>query len=192
MITPEKAIEALNKKIETLQGVHNSKEFGGWQSTAVNTLSNIYSESDERIKKFGRIRAFGLYSRDDYTQDAKREAKEILDSIISDIEHFGIPNSSKDDSGKGVSVNVNQSNNQTQSTNISINLSIILDAVKGELRASEIEELKEIIESPEEPKEKKKNFMDKIKSFGSDVASNILANILTNPQVYEQLGKNLY
>jgi len=131
MITPEKAIEALSKKIETLQGVHNSTEFWTWQITASNTLSYIYSEKDERIRKFMGISASGLYGGGDYTNEAKKEAKDILESIISDIEHFGIPNSSKDYSGKGVSVNVNQSNNQTQSTNISINLSIILDAVKG-------------------------------------------------------------
>ena len=49
-------------------------------------------------------------------------------------------------------------------------------------------ELKAILESSDEPEKKTKRFIDKIKSFGSDVASNILANLLTNPKVYEQLG----
>jgi hypothetical protein len=51
-----------------------------------------------------------------------------------------------------------------------------------------LEELKAILSSELDENEKKKNFFDKIKSFGSDVASNILASLMTNPAVYEQLG----
>ena len=51
-----------------------------------------------------------------------------------------------------------------------------------------LNQLKEILESNQEPKEKKKTFVEKMKSFGSDVASNILANLLTKLKVYEQMG----
>ena len=191
MITPEKARVAIQQKIASLQQVCNSSEFWTWQVTASNTLSYIYSEKDERIRKFMEISSVTLYTGRDVTNEAKKEAKEILESIISDIEHFGIPKLTNEQSGKGVNLHVNQVNQQTQTTSITINLEIVFEALKSGLRDTEIEELKEILASSQEPKVKKKNFMGKIKSFGSDVASNILANILTNPQVYEQLGKNL-
>lgn len=188
MITQEKAIEAITKKLETLQSVRNSSGFSSWKTTAANTLLNIYNENDVRIKKLEKIRAFSLYTDRDLTAEAKIEAMEILDSIISDIKDFGLPKPSKENSDKAMNLSINQTNNQTQSTTINISLSIITDAIKGELRTSEIDQLKEIIESSEEPTEKKKKFFEKIKSFGSDVSSNILANIITNPKVYEQIG----
>ena len=36
----------------------------------------------------------------------------------------------------------------------------------------------------ETPEEKKVKLIDKIKSFGSDIASNIVAGILTNPAIF--------
>lgn len=188
MITTEKAIEAITKKLETLQRVGNSSNFSSWKTTAINTLLNIYNENDIRIKNLQQVRAVSLYSNRDLTNEAKVEAKEILDSIISDIKDFGLPISTKENYNKALNLNINQTNNQSQSTNINISLSIITDAIKGELRNSEIDILKEIIESSEEPTEKKKKFIEKIKSFGSDVSSNILANIITNPQVYGNIG----
>lgn len=75
MITPEKAIEAIQLKIGTLQQVRNSSEFWTWQITASNTLSYIYSEKDEKIMSFNRIRASGLYGGGDYTNEAKKKLK---------------------------------------------------------------------------------------------------------------------
>ncbi len=193
MIKPESAINALNTKVEELSSINDKDSFNIWQKSTSSTLQNIYPNNEDIKIKFEGISAIyrTFKSIDDVTYKAKKEANLYLQSLISDIHHFGLPhlaNVSKEDR---VSVIVSQENNQKQSTSISINIDFIIDVLKGELRASEIEEVKEILESKDEPKEIKKKFIDKIKSFGSDVASNILANILTNPQVYEQIGKML-
>lgn len=186
-----KAIEAIQYKIELLSKTEKTEDFNLWQKSTVLTLVNIYSEADKRIKSFEDIRSYhdyGIGGLDRFPK-AKIDAKEMLSSIIKDIHDFGIVKSAQESIAGGVNVNVNQTSSQSQLTNISIDLKIILNVLKDELRGSEIEQLKDILESKEDPKEKKKKFVDKIKSFGSDVASNILANLLTNPQVYEQLGK---
>lgn len=193
MIKPESAITAINKKIEELTSISNPSDFRIWQKVAISTLLNIYPNNSDLKSKFEGIsptkKTMGGY--DDVTANAKKEATSILKSLISDIEDFGLPQLNPVNKNDKVSVIVNQHNSQNQSTSVSINIDFIIEILKGELRSSEIDEVKEILESDIEPKEKKKKFIDKIKSFGSDVASNILANLLTNPQVYEQIGKIL-
>lgn len=193
MIKPESAINALNKKIEDLSNVNDKDSFNIWQKATSSTLQNIYPNNEDVKRKFEDISAIHrtLRSVDDVTHKAKKEADTYLKSIISDIDSFGLPHLNNTDKDDKVSVIVTQQNTQNQTTSISINIDFIIDVLKGELRNSEIEEVREILESEDEPKEIKKKFIEKIKSFGSDVASNILANILTNPQVYEQIGKML-
>ncbi|MDD2673918.1 MAG: hypothetical protein PHF81_03460 [Flavobacterium sp.] len=193
MIKPESAISALNKKVEELTNINIKDEFNIWQKATSSTLQNIYPNNQDIKRKFEDISSIHrtMRSTDDVTHKAKKEATSYLESLISDIQHFGLPHLEAVSKEDKVSVVVTQENKQNQSTSISITIDFIIDVLKGELRTSEIEEVRDILESDAEPKEKKKRFIDKIKSFGSDVAANILANILTNPQVYEQIGKIL-
>lgn len=183
-----KAIQAIQNKLNALMGLRETKQFNVWQKETVLTLINIYGESDKRIKSFEGICSFYYI---DMFPDAKVEAEAILKSLISDIAVFGIVKSDSKSKMEGVNVNVNQHNDQNQTTNVNINFELILDSLKYGLSGIQIEELKEILETEEKPKEKKSRFSEKLKSFGSDVASNILSNLLTNPQVYEQIGKML-
>lgn len=191
MTREEIAIKAIRDKIELINSLSNSYQFKNWQKTVSSTLTNIYTHRKDVVDNFESIKSTKVvYSgSNDRTYEAKVEVKEFLESIISDIQHFGIVQFIEDNIKDTISVNVNQHNEQNQSTQVSINLEYIIEVLKGELRTSEIDELKEILDADMEMKEKKKSFVDKIKSFGSDVASNILANILTNPMVYEQIGK---
>ncbi len=47
-----------------------------------------------------------------------------------------------------------------------------------------LKDIKEILESKADSETKKKSIFDKIKSFGSDVAASIVANIVTNPNIF--------
>ncbi len=72
---------------------------------------------------------------------------------------------------------------QNQETKISLNL--IIDSIQDELTGKQLKELQKIIESKDvDVNEKKTKIVDKLKKFGTDVASNILAGILTNPNIY--------
>ena len=74
-------------------------------------------------------------------------------------------------------------NNQTVSQQVTLN--IFLEAIKDELTGKQVKELKEIMKDYEsEPEMTKTKIIDKIKSFGGDVLSNIVANILTSPSIY--------
>ena len=190
MINNDTAIKAIRDKIEKLSAVVNHSQYDNWKKTTSSTLSNIYPNKEIIISKFESIKSWVTVfnGSGDRTSHAKIEAKDYLDSLISDIENFGLPHLLEKNQKEPLSVNVHQHNEQNQSTQVNINFELIIEVIKGELRSSEIEELKEILGADIDPKIKKKNFIEKIKSFGSDVASNILANILTNPKVYEGIN----
>ena len=95
-----------------------------------------------------------------------------------------IPNKSKKEvikQEKGIHINITQS--QNQQTNVSINL--IIKAFQDELNGNQRKEIQTIIDDKElEPEKKKSKIVETLKKFGSDVASNILDNILTNPSFF--------
>ncbi len=98
---------------------------------------------------------------------------------IKEIPNKSIKESIKQE--KGVNINIIQ--NQNQQTNISINL--IIQAFQDELNGNQRKEIQTIIDDKElEPEKKKSKIVETLKKFGSDVASNILANILTNPSFF--------
>lgn len=188
MISPEKAIEAIREKIVEIDSIKFYDQFYPWQKATIGTLKRVVPYNSTIIKHLSEIKSLGNYGGD-MKESAKRDSKQILESLIKDIERFGLEEPPKEIKSKElIKVDVKQHNHQNQSTKVSINFNLIIDSLKYGLSGSQIEELKEILESNQEPKEKKKTFVEKLKSFGSDVASNILANILTNPKVYEQLG----
>lgn len=65
---------------------------------------------------------------------------------------------------------------------------MFLEAIKDDLTGKQVKELKEVIKESGDDKEKARNgIIEKLKSFGSDVASNIVANIITNPMIWASL-----
>jgi hypothetical protein len=102
----------------------------------------------------------------------------LIENMIDEINIFGIP---EKESSKESGLNINITQNQTAR----INLSLIVDSIQNELTGMQLKELQKIIGEKEEDENKhKEKVIEKLKSFGSDVASNILANILTNPQLF--------
>lgn len=84
------------------------------------------------------------------------------------------------DNSKGINIAINQN----QSVKQKVSLNIILDAVHNELTGKQLKELQSIIENDDQPENKKKKVIEKLKSFGTDIATNIIAGILTNPTIY--------
>lgn len=81
--------------------------------------------------------------------------------------------------------------NNTAGTNITINntqqivLNLFVDAIKDEITGKEYKNLKDILKNYErEPEKTEIKLKGKLKNLGGDVLSNIIANILTNPNIY--------
>ena len=68
-------------------------------------------------------------------------------------------------------------------------MKILLKFFEDELSDSQLKELRQVVDEEKGDLEKAKpKVIDKIKSFGENVASNILANIITNPAIWSCLG----
>lgn len=103
-----------------------------------------------------------------------------MDGLIKEINRFGLPElSTKTENG----LNINITQSQNQETKVSI--SLLIESIQDELKGSQLKELQEVISNEKLDREEKKNtIISKLKGFGGDIASNILANVLTNPSLF--------
>ncbi len=188
----------IEKYIQALQTVENPTINSGydlqsWQAKAVNVVTRIYGENSKQEEqiigiKFRSYPVFGtIGTRNSPStrsgggnngKHCERQANELIKSFIADLETFGVPEPKKSENDGGINISVNQSQNQT------VNVNVIWESIKDELTGKQLKEVEEIIDDIEEPELKKKRIFEKLKSFGTDLASNIVAGILTNPAVY--------
>jgi hypothetical protein len=106
----------------------------------------------------------------------------ILDSLCDEISTIGVPNKETPKDSL-VSVNVTQNQSQEQKQVVTF----FIDSIKDEISGKQLKELQEIAKSEPDPEKAKPKIIDHIKSFGVDVCSNILANIMTNPAIWTGL-----
>jgi len=175
-----KVLEALNELMTETSGINDSYSLTDWKNKATNVVVRIYGHDSLPEKQIESLTYTPGYSGGSNVQERKRQATKLIDGLIKEIERFGLPeqlSKTKD----GLSINIAQTQNQETK----INLSLIIESIQNELKGSELKELQEIIADNElEQDEKKTRIIDRLKSFGSDVASNIVANILTNPALF--------
>ena len=84
-----------------------------------------------------------------------------------------------------VTTNINNSNSQTQNQQQTLAVELFLEAIKDDLTGRQIKELKAAVaEADNDLQKARPGIIEKLKSFGADVASNIVANLLTNPAIW--------
>ena len=116
----------------------------------------------------------------------------LCDSIIAEVKAIGIPiRNSGTDKSVNINTTVTQHQEQNQNQHQEVIIKILLEAAKDELTGKQRKELLELAETTKDPQEAHKSIIAKLKSFGEDVAANIVANILSNPQVWQNLGSLL-
>ena len=76
----------------------------------------------------------------------------------------------------------------TQLQNQSQAINIFIDAIKDDVIGKQLRDLKKIIKNEPNSRKAKSSIIDKLKSFGIDVTSNIIANIITNPSILGGMG----
>lgn len=157
--------------------VENETQYQIWKSKSIRLL-NINFKDDIEVNAF--IEAAKSFDKSHYTP---KYLKGMVGILISCKE---IPNNMKQQKEvpqkhpSAVTVNVNQSQTQNQSQEINI----FIDAIADELTGKQYKELKSIAQENPNIENSKQKIADKLKSFGGDVLSNILANIVTNPSVW--------
>ncbi len=124
--------------------------------------------------------------------DIAEDTKTLCDSIISEVKALGIP-LRKADTDKSVNVNttVTQSQEQKQNQHQDVIVKILIEAAKDELTGKQWKELLAVAQAAKSPEEAHKGIMERLKEFGANVSASIVANILTNPSVWNSLSSML-
>jgi hypothetical protein len=177
----EKQIELLRGQINKLSD--SNFDIEAWKQSTNILLSRIFGANSQALKSLDKITfsSFGIYGggassfHSDNLTNCKKQGKDILEACISELEAFGTPEQSQSNK-HGINITVNQ--NQT------VNVQLLVSALENELTVTQLKELKEIMNSKDAPENKNEKLKDKLKSFGKDVATNILASILTNPNIW--------
>ena len=115
------------------------------------------------------------------------DLQSVIDSAIEEVRAIGLPTTNNVVSRD---ININNTLNQTQNQSQEINLAvdILLEALKDDLTGKQRKELIAVAKEAATPEEAHKGIVEKLKSFGEEVTASIVANILTNPKVWDYLG----
>lgn len=154
-----------------------------------------YIKWRENTKRFLEINFTGDRYIEDFNETCdKKITPNQQNKLLAILEAFEkypqvIKNNKVLKQSANINIHSNISNTNTQSQSQNQEIKILLKSLEDELSVSQLKELKQVVEEENGDLEKAKpKLMDKIKSFGVNVASNIIANIITNPTIWSSLG----
>lgn len=164
----------------------NMDSYYKWLEKAKRFIEINYPD-DKHIADFERISSQRIWLNQQKQLLAILEAFAALPTAIPRTK----PSTKKQDHERGpilVTTNINNSNSQTQHQQQSFAVELFLEAIKDDLTGRQIKELKAVVTEEDNDLQKARpKIIEKLKSFGKDVASNIVANLLTNPTIWSSL-----
>ena len=191
-VTLNSLIKEQRERIPSLQNVGymtlcyeypNMEEYYNWLATAKRYIGINYP-NDKDIAEFERV------SNIDISPDQQRmllailEAFAVLPTIIPNNKTSLEKNVKRKDA-INVTTTINNTNSQSQNQEQSLAIDLFINAIKDDLTGRQIKELKAVVEETDNDLQKARSgILAKLKEFGTDVASNIVANILTNPIIW--------
>ena len=194
-ITLESLIQEHKERLPYLRDIGNllsyyeyldMEEYHRWLATAIRYIEIEYP-NDKYVLEFCEV------SKQDICPDQQRkllailEAFAVLPPVILDNRTTRMTEK-KDKDAINVVTTINNSNTQSQSQEQSLAVELFLDAIRYDLTGRQIKELKSIVADADNDLQKARSgILTKLKEFGADVTSNIVANILTNPMIWAGL-----
>lgn len=171
LITQGETLRASLKKVESRwMSWYEYTNHGAFQEWAQKTVRFLYThfDGDVKIEEFEKLASQGPSPKGhDKLLAILKAFKEIPQAITLPKEHHG-----------GIVI----TNSNTQSQQQDQTVDIFIEAIADELTGKQMKELKAAL--AEEKRGAKGTLIEKVKSFGLDTLSNILANIVTNPAIW--------
>lgn len=187
MITIDDLIaEGKNFKIET-SPLHETFESGFrviHEPTSYIKNGDEYMAWIEKSKRFISVNYPKDRAVDDFVSISKEFKNDTLFRLVAILVSLkAIPNicpAKSELTEPKTIVNVSQNQHQRQT----IMVDIFIEAIKDELTGSQLKEIRQIIEKEKDPQMAKPKIIEKIKTFGDTVLTNVIANIITNPAIW--------
>ena len=157
-----------------------------YQRWLVNTFRyiNIKYPNDRFIQEFEMVSKYNL------SPDQQTQLLVILESLAS-LPTIIPSKKSLNKAGKeeiNINTTFNNTNSQSQNQEQSFAFNLFLEAIKDDLTGRQVKELKQIVADNNDDLEKAKpTIIEKLKSFGPNVAASIVANLITNPSIWSWL-----
>ena len=164
---------------------NDSESYQKWLATTKRFISIKYP-NDKDVNEFDSISKEKLGPEQQKRLLAILEAFAALPTVIPDNRTTQIT----EKKGKGKDAinfitTINNSNSQSQSQEQSMAVELFIEAIKDDLTGRQIKELKSVVaEADNDLQKARPGIIAKLKEFGADVTSNIVANILTNPMIW--------
>lgn len=153
-------------------------EYYKWISKTTRFLE-IKFPKDKHIEEFNSECGKRLYYNQQLRLLAILEAFNALPNIVVDSVD------KKDGDAINVTTTINNTNSQSQSQEQSLAVELFIEAIKDDLTGRQIKELKAVVaEADNDLQKARSGILAKLKEFGADVVSNIVANLLTNPMIW--------
>ena len=192
-ITLDAIIRELEKRIPRLKYINgfipsyeydDMETYEEWLARTKRYL-NIHFHNDRFVKEFEET------SKKHMCPDQQQKLLAILKAFADLPTLIPQKDNTKDkvtEKGINFTANFSNTNNQSQKQEQTLAVNMFLEAIKDDLTGKQVKELKGVIAESAGDKEKARSgIVEKLKSFGSDVASNIVANIITNPSIWQSL-----
>lgn len=166
----------------------DNESYQKWLATTKRYLG-IHFPNDKDINEFDTTSKDKLGPGQQKKLLAILEAFASLPTIIPDSRTTQIT----EKKGRGrdainVTTTINNTNTQSQNQVQALAVELFLDAIKDDLTGRQIKELKEVVTASNGDLQKARpGIIEKLKSFGANVASNIVANLITNPEIWNSL-----
>ena len=193
-ITLESLIQEHKSRLPYLHDVGNMlpyyeypdmEAYHKWLAKTIRYIEIQYP-NDKHVIEFCEVSKDNTYPDQQQKLLAILEAFAVLPTIIPDNRTMLV--SEKKCKGKdsiNVVTTINNTNSQSQSQEQSLAVQLFIEAIKDDLTGRQIKELKAVVaEADNDLQKARPGILAKLKEFGSDVASNIVANLLTNPMIW--------
>jgi len=146
----------------------NMDDYYTWLSKATRYL-NINFPGDKEIKKFETL------SEERITPTQQNKLLAMLEAFAT------YPDVVKTDTKESGGINIVNTQSQSQSQEYT---NIFIEAIKDELTGKQQKELQSIVaDTSLEENDKRTRIISKLKEFGENIMANIVANIVTNPNL---------
>lgn len=163
----------------------DSESYQKWLATTKRFISIKYP-NDKDVNEFESISKEKLGPEQQKQLLAILEAFAVLPTVIPDNRTTQVTDKkSKGKDAINVVTTINNSNTQSQSQEQSLAVELFIEAIKDDLTGRQIKELKAVVSDADNDLQKARpGILAKLKEFVADVASNIVANLLTNPMIW--------
>ena len=163
-------------------GSEDEDEYTRWL-TKTSRFLRTYFKNDEDIETFENVSKNFL---------KPSQQKKLLSILESFLEYPGVIERRVEEVADltkgGHHIVINNKNIQSQQQSQYQEIEILTKSLENVLSISQWKELKQVVKEEGDLEKAKPKLIDKIKSFGENVASNIVANIITNPAIWSCLG----